>query len=256
MFRRLIIVSVFVVSVANAGGGVYEINAACSTIGCFDGDLPGTATIEISNVVGGGTFRLSSDIQVSGATLSAIAVTSTASVTIDLNGYQVICEDPLDSCGSNFSAKGISIAPASDVTIINGSIKGFRDNIGYTVSAHTGRLTVDGVLLADATDDAVSANYGMIKNSVFRNNRFGINMPGTGPSGMVIENNLFYDTRSSAIQEVLFSDTRSESCSGNVINYGGTISNLFCTQLQPNQCGFQLCTEFERAAQSAQTKPE
>ena len=130
---------------------------------------------------------------------------------------------------------------SSDLIVKNGTIDNFFDNVRYSTDT-IGSLVVDNMLFTRASDDAISTNFGVIKNSVFRNNRFAINiLDSAGDEGLVINNNYFYDTRTTQLQDVIFSGTADSSCSNNVVNYDGVISNMTCLQLAPNQCGTQLC---------------
>lgn len=117
---------------AAAVDGVIEINTAKALAGgVTSGDTPGfPVTISES-----GSYRLTSNLTVSGgdpSTTSAIVVSTSLNVTIDLNGFTILgptnCTGiPVTSCTPGGNAMGIDASARQAVTIRNGIIRGFPD---------------------------------------------------------------------------------------------------------------------------------
>ncbi len=115
---------------AAAVDGVVEINETCAALaGCFSGDTAGyPVTIDGS---AGGSYRLTSNLIVPNENTDGIVV-STPSVTIDLNGFEIVrsgCEGAIFDCtpvggtGIGIALQGFSSAYRGMV-VKNGSITG------------------------------------------------------------------------------------------------------------------------------------
>jgi len=234
---------------AFAGDGSYEINAACSEVGCFTGDNPATRTVEIdpAQLGQGGLFRLSSDLEITNG--NGIRVLSNGRITLDLNGYQIIC---VVSCTS-----GVLVDSGSDVEVRNGGIRSFRDGIIQFSGDDT--VIVDGVYFSNMLDDAVQFGTGVVRNCVFDSNNFGINA--INGSGVLIERNLFRERRDTTVQDAYFSVSREDACIHNMMTYGDATFNSpaslgSCNQLSDNHCNSQLCPQGERLSGDEESKPE
>ena len=89
---RLILTVVLLLVLAGptlAVDGVLEINQTCAVqTGCFAGDTAGWPV----TITEGGSYRLTSNLIVPDKTTGAILV-STSSVSIDLNGFEIVRSD-------------------------------------------------------------------------------------------------------------------------------------------------------------------
>lgn len=117
-----------IASRASAVDGVIEINTAKALAGGVTaGDTPGfPVTISES-----GSYRLTSNLTV-GPDLSAIVVTASLNVTIDLNGFTIQgptnCTGiPVTMCTPGGTVMGIDASARQAVTIRNGIVRGFPD---------------------------------------------------------------------------------------------------------------------------------
>jgi len=114
---------------AAAVDGVLEINQSCAVnSGCFSGETAGFP-VSITN---SGSYRLTSDLSVSGVGLSAITLANgLTDVTLDLNGFEI--EGPGSGTGH-----GVSLDANSNVEIRNGTISDFGySGVSGVTSSHS-----------------------------------------------------------------------------------------------------------------------
>jgi hypothetical protein len=126
-----------------ASDGVLEINETCAYLtGCFPGDaplLPVTITAE-------GKYRLTSNLPVGGANVTAIEVAHGPAVDIDLNGFVIqgiasCLGIPATSCGP--AGSGVGVSGGNDVSVHDGTIRGMgNDGIRLSWSAHVENVNV------------------------------------------------------------------------------------------------------------------
>lgn len=133
---------------ALAVDGVLEINQTCAVqTGCFSGDGPGfPVTIAV-----GGSYRLTSDLVVTGASTSGIDVNS-PNVSLDLNGFTVGGPGFCSGAGSNLSCSG-STGLGIDATrtgasgarrfhVKNGYVQGFGGGVHAFEQARVKNVSV------------------------------------------------------------------------------------------------------------------
>lgn len=82
-----------------------------------------------------GSYRLKGNVTVPDANTTAISITA-ADVTLDLNGYAitgpVVCSGtPVTSCSPTGSGKGIDGSLNSNITVVNGTVRGMGDRGVY-----------------------------------------------------------------------------------------------------------------------------
>lgn len=238
----------------SANPGRFQLNQACMDVGCFSGDDPSTTTIEINKA--GGTFVLTGDIFVNSTSLngqpliSINAALGETAVVIDLNGYRIQFRGTPSS-----GTYGILVAGGEAVvTIKNGTIFGFEDGIRTSLDS---TLLIENMVFQENTDDAVQAGVAVIKNSVFDNNRYGVNAlsAGSGLLGdrIVLDGNLFIDNDED--QDIVFGMLNTNVCKDNVVAYPLAAGNDFdsCTLVGFNQCNDTACT-VNRSSESSADK--
>jgi hypothetical protein len=139
---------------ARAGDGVLEIDATCAIAGCFPGDAPGYP-VEITQM---GSYRLTSDLDVSSPIVRTTAILVLASyVTIDLAGFTLTGEA---ACSSTICSpvaptyRGVDASAAEGVEVRNGVIEGME------IGVATGRLSRVVDLRMRSTFTGVEADAG------------------------------------------------------------------------------------------------
>jgi hypothetical protein len=112
-----------------AADGVVEINQSCALAGCFAGDAAGFP-VEIDGTAGA-SYRLTSDLVVSDANLSAIRLVGPQrGVTLDLGGFAIrgpiVCSGVPATCPGTTIGLGIDASDpsVSDVAVRNGIVRG------------------------------------------------------------------------------------------------------------------------------------
>jgi hypothetical protein len=147
---------------AAAVDGVLEINETCAALaGCFSGDTAGyPVTIDGS---AGGSYRLTSNLIVPDENTDGIVV-STPSVTLDLNGFEIVrsgCEGAYIGC-TPASGTGIGIALQNSssyyrgMVVKNGNITGMG-----SAGVHVGESsTVTGLHVRWCRSLGIGANEG------------------------------------------------------------------------------------------------
>lgn len=134
---------------AAASDGVLEINQACATTGCFPGD---TAGFPVSIAVGG-SYRLTSNLVVNGGT--AIAVSTTESTELDLNGFAIRGPGGCSGQGGGVACTGLAgvgvhLVTSGDqfqIRLHDGAISGFQEAIRSPDITVTGVLRISDVLI-------------------------------------------------------------------------------------------------------------
>lgn len=158
----------FASSLAFAVDGAREINAACVSFGCFDGDSSGFPV----TITQAGKYVLTSNLTQSG-NLDVIEITA-FDVSLDLNGFLIdgpaICTGtPVTSCSNTGAGYGIHVFGADNVRIFNGHIRQTRDTCIFsnTTGANiSNNLWVEGVSISQCGGSGIVAQTGIIKNVV------------------------------------------------------------------------------------------
>lgn len=123
---------------AFAVDGVIEINQARALAGgVTPGDIPGFP-VSISEP---GSYRLTSDLQLSSVTVGSVISITVDNVVMDLNGFNVLC-------GPGGTADGITIANPDHVEIRNGTIRNCGRH-GIFTNSGTHYIRVIGVSAID-----------------------------------------------------------------------------------------------------------
>lgn len=157
--------------------------------GVTPGDTPGFPV----TISARGSYRLSSNLTVPGAAVTAIDITSHF-VTIDLNGFSIIggvdCSGMAQPCAGGTGAfndagvrGGSPLEPLFNITIRNGTIQGI-DGIG--VSLFGDSLLIECLKVRSNNRDGIRVRReGSIQNNVvIRHNNIQLN----GGSGIVVDN--------------------------------------------------------------------
>jgi len=116
---------------AYAGDGVIEINeAAAMAGGVVPGDAPGFPVTITTGTLGGGpiSFRLTGTLSFSGNIVAIEIPAGNDNVTIDLNGFGIVCSlpGPSGQCGTGISSV------ANNTTVMNGTISLMQDGVSLT----------------------------------------------------------------------------------------------------------------------------
>ena len=173
--------------------GVIEINQAKVKAG---GVTPGDTPLFPVTISQSGSYRLTGNLDVADATArppgmaaqdtNAIEIRA-PSVTIDLNGFAImgpnVCSCCPFSCTRNGSGRGIiTSAPASDVAVMNGTVRGMGldgmllegasviDRVRVLHNAGVGINTGGAVTNCFALRNGVGINGGAVSNSVAQGN--------------------------------------------------------------------------------------
>jgi len=120
--RTFLLILGFAASAVHASDGVFEINADCAVVGCFDGDSAGyPVTISES-----GSYRLTGNLTTTNVDTTLIRVVAD-NVTIDLNGFSlsgpVTCSGAQTACSSSGDGVGIGSRLADDFSINVSSVR-------------------------------------------------------------------------------------------------------------------------------------
>jgi parallel beta-helix repeat protein len=137
---------------AHAADGILEIDQLCIFTGCVPGDAPGFPV----TTQAGQSYRLTSDIVVPGANVSAIDLADAA--TLDLAGHAIrgvtTCTGAPATCTGTGSGIGVSVLLGG--TVRNGTIRGMgRDG----VSGGPGTI-VESMTIEQNGDDGVGQTNG------------------------------------------------------------------------------------------------
>jgi len=205
-----------------AGTGAIELNQACVAEGCFEGDDPGfPVTIQNS-----GSYRLTSDLEVTSTGSAAILISATSGTTLELGGFTI--QGPTTCTGEPTAPGNCTPEPLRSgiqvdgnyAVIANGQVSGFRFGIDCEVSCKVINMTItdsyyDGLNIAPTLDarslilfdsrlirngdDGIQASgrHHLVRDSLFRaNGGRGINFGGT--SGGVVQGNSVSDNSESS----------------------------------------------------------
>ncbi len=180
---------------ARATDGVREINQAAALAG---GITPGdTAGFPVTLSVAG-AYRLTGNLVPPAATGATSAITITANdVSIDLAGFRVV--GPVTGCPAACTpagtGNGISAVSRSNVSVRNGTIRGFGGN-GIALGSEA---RIDRVQVAENGDDGIEAGSGAVISSCISraNGDDGIYL-GTSSSG-VLRGNVVHDNAGDGI---------------------------------------------------------
>ncbi len=210
---------------AHAEDGVIEINQARANAGGVTaGDGPGFPVF----INAGGSYRLTSDLQITGAVAIYIQA---ADVTVDLNGFNVIG-------GGGVLEDGIVVASQPNVEIRNGTVRGFSRH-GVFANAFSSFVRLIGVrVIGNAFGGAELQGQGNLVDgcSAIGNGGSGIR---TLDSSLVI-NSVARDNASWGLSLGLTVGYRSNVLTGN--NGGNANAQVGGggLQLGPNVCGSDL----------------
>ena len=233
---------------AQATDGVIELNETCAVqTGCFLADAPGYP-ITIVGQIAGGTYRLTSNLVVPNENTDGIQV-SVSSVTIDLNGFEIVrngCQGatslctPLSGIGSGIIRStsshrgtavkngtitgmgqyGVRLAEQAEVTNLRvrwNRYSGIQVGDGSTVSGNTAYENgLDGI--GGSSGSTVSGN------SVYRNGDEGIEVnPGSTVRGNTAHGNAGDGIRTSIGSTVSGNTTYQNGVNGIVVGAGSLV---------------------------------
>mgnify|MGYP001072325160 CR=1 FL=1 len=192
----MVIVFALAADSALTDDGAIEINQACVSLGCFDGDEPGWP-ITIENA---GSYILTSNLAVD-STSDGI-VLEASRVFLDLGGHLISggneCTGEPPVCTAKGALRGIfkgAFNFPQNITIHNGSVAGFTDDClrvsgsgvvlhdlqisscGSNGILHQGQGMIDRVVVRNAIGNGIQANGSVIvRESYFLNNGgYGVN---------------------------------------------------------------------------------
>jgi hypothetical protein len=138
---------VMLAGTASAVDGVLEINQACAVnTGCFAGDAAGFP-VEISQA---GSYRLTGNLNVSSANVTAIEITA-RDITLDMNGFAII--GPASGSGTGNGIHGDISPSTANVTVTNGVVRGMG-NDGINLRGAGAR--VEGVQAISNANDGIA----------------------------------------------------------------------------------------------------
>lgn len=217
--------------------GRHEINQACVAVGCFPGDLAGFP-VEVKHE---GSYVLTSDLDVSGETnpedVSAIVVSGTQGVTIDLNGFMIVggtfcVGTPPSSCSPTGTGSGIQSLNNS-ITIRNGKIFQVGSHCIEAISA----IRVENMHLEDCGGNGIKVGQGsfVIDNVVRRSGGNGVEV---GTSS-IARGNLIHANIGFGLKAPTTATYGQNLISG---NSGGAVDGA-PVQLGENVCGVSLCPD-------------
>jgi len=182
-----------------AQDGALEINQACVPDGCFENDSPGFP-VEIESP---GSYRLTSNLNISGNNSAIYARMGATGAKIDLGGFTVSggneCSgEPVTSCTSDNSSRGIRLVGDRQV-LLNGAIAGFTNGVSCSGSCELKDLRI-----SDNSDDGIMNSFVSNTNGVVlrdslieKNGGYGIALVG---KGSLIENNIIRFNGDSGVQ--------------------------------------------------------
>jgi len=169
---------------AAAQDGVREIDQSCAvTGGCFTGDAAGFPV----TITAAGSYRLTTNLTLSDASLDAIVV-NTSNVHIDLGGFAivgpVVCSGTILSCAPAGTGSGIEGGSTrEDIRVENGSISGMGLGVSFSgANVQVSRLRVGSNALSGIS---VGAGGSVTECAVFRNGGRGISV---GRGSLVADN--------------------------------------------------------------------
>ncbi len=189
MKKSLLILLLFTTGLLHADNGIYTINQACVSFGCFSGDSSGYPI----TITQPGSYKLTSNLVTTFVNTNVIRITS-SNVTIDLNGFAIIgprtctgfglgtapSASILTCTNAGMTSDGISGPNSVDSIVIkNGTIKGFDSGIAILGGAHQGNMVSN--VIAEENEEGILIANGIIKDSqANRNLSRGFGSTGTG----------------------------------------------------------------------------
>lgn len=247
------VIFVFVSHHACASDGVFEINQACATAGCFSGDAAGLP-VTISQP---GSYRLTSNL--SAPATHGIQI-NTDGVQFDLGGFTisgpVVCTgSPISCVPSSYGPAGVLIAGSTNgVVVRNGRVQGFGpgvysgragvvENIIAIRNAATGIVAVDGTLIRNSsalyngtTGMGIGLGAQVVDSVANFNGQFGIAIGREGNNaGSVIRNTSVFLNEGTGIYDEGRSIIDGCVINGNsgiglqIVNGGSQVSNTIVT---------------------------
>jgi hypothetical protein len=174
----VVLAMAFVADAVLASDGAFEINQACATssAGCFPGDAGGFPV----TIAAGGSYRLTSDLDLSGQSANITGIQISAQwVTLDLGGFRVhgpvACSGiPTSTCSP--SGSGVGVLAGTAVTVRNGSVTGFGSDgvrvfgVSEVEGIHVFSNSGSGIVVAGGGGGAL-----LHRNLVVSNFLYGIN---------------------------------------------------------------------------------
>lgn len=206
---------------AHAVDGVIEINPASALVGgVTPGDAPGFPV----TIGEGGSYRLTGSLSLAGGppNTSAIVVTTTNGVVLDLNGFSLVgpslCS-PL-GCAPGGTSIGVDATAVPSVTVRNGVVRGFP---GAGISLGT-RARVDSVSAFNNGSVGIHvADQGIVRACIAASNAgHGIQ---TGAS-VTVDGNTADDNGQNGIQTGLASVVSHNVTAGNTIGIAAGGSSM------------------------------
>ncbi len=190
-FSLVLLAALLATASCLASEGVIEISQAIVE---DEGGFPFT-------IAGAGSYRLTTNLD-AGAT-TAIEITA-GTVTVDLNGFHIVGGGPQAAGslekGMEFGYNGVYGAPATSVTVLNGSVRGFDAGVFLEGSGNAVKMVTasnnfvgiyihpsEGKGLSDAPGFAVAG--GLVENCKAVENAFGIAGIGIVLSDSVVSGN-------------------------------------------------------------------
>lgn len=158
LVRVLWLSTLLLAAPALGADGVVEINQACVEVGCTTADAPGFP-VRIDRP---GSYRLTSSLRyvslVGGGSPPHLIEIAADDVTLDLNGFQIVCEIASVPAGNPCTSGGGGIYAISGegTTVLNGTIRGVG-GIGVRVRD---RATLRDVRVIDAGGDGFHVEQG------------------------------------------------------------------------------------------------
>lgn len=183
-------------SPALAAGGVREINQAAALAGgVTPGDTPGfPVTLSVA-----GAYALTGALTPPAATGATSAISITANdVSIDLNGFRI--EGPVTGCPAACApagaGNGVSGVGRSNVTVRNGTVRGFGGN-GVALG---NEARVDRVHVADNGDDGIEVGSGSLVSSCIARSNGDAGLYAGVTSSVVMRGNVVHDNGGDGIE--------------------------------------------------------
>ena len=231
--KRLFILLVLATNVY-AQEGVFEINQLCVETGCFSGDSAGFP-ITINQP---GSYRFTSNVNISTNGNGILINSNVSDVTIDLNGFTL--QGPVSCSGNPLVCTGptntgnngrliVTIGLAENIVIKNGNIRGAVDD-GIFINSAYGNL-ITGINASENRFDGIECNQScrVIGNSSSRNGEDGI----SGNARTVIKDNVIFDNAGNGI--------RSGICTGNVMITNEGDNETCLVLVENNICDASAC---------------
>jgi len=215
-------------STVSAIDGAREINAACVSFGCFEGDSPGFPV----TLTQAGKYVLTSNLSQSGS-LDVIDITA-FDVSLDLNGFlidgPVTCTGtPVINCNNTGDGYGIRVESANNVRIFNGHLRQLRDTCIF-VAIDSRNVWIEGVTLSECGGAGIVAVFGRIEGVVI-DRTLGVGINSLFGTTLVIDS---YISGAGSFGQA------GGTCARNVY-FDNESTTLSCVELAPNACNGAIC---------------